>query len=129
MYADKVLTAWKHWDNNTLDEVAPMLADDVVGTFPDGSTVKGKANFIKGAMEYRGMFNSVTSQIEACTALKSVEHPESTAVAIWGFETDTKKDGTVQKNAIHEVWFFNKEGKVTAVHQYMAAVKDEMEKK
>ena len=48
VYAQKVLWAWKYYDNNTLDKAADMFADDIIATLPDGTLIKGKDNFKKG---------------------------------------------------------------------------------
>lgn len=124
-YSMKVLNAWKAYDDGDLDRVADMLADEVWATLPDGTVLKGKEAFLNGLKTYRASFASAVSTVTACTTLKSAEHPESDATVIWGIETDTKKDGTVQKTALHEVWFFNKAGKVFEFHQYAAAMMDE----
>jgi archaellum component FlaF (FlaF/FlaG flagellin family) len=119
-YAQKVLWAWKAFDDNTLDNTADLFTEDVVGTFPDGSMVKGRADFLKMAKEYRNTLASVSSMVNACTTLVGAEHPESQAVSIWGTETDTHKDGTVTKTHLNEIWFFNKDGKVYEFHQMSA---------
>jgi hypothetical protein len=119
-YAQKVLWAWKYFDENTLDKAEDLIADDIVATFPDGSTVKGKENFIKGAKDYRNSLGSVSSKVVACVTLKSPDNPEHEVVSIWGEETDTHKDGTVTKTHLNEVWFFNKQGKVVEFHQMAA---------
>ncbi|WP_121355584.1 Cif family virulence factor [Flavisolibacter nicotianae] len=126
-YAQKVLRAWKDFDDNTLDNSISLFADDIVATFPDGTLVKGRDNFIKMAKDSRNNMASVVSTVAACTTLKSPDHPESETVTIWGMETDTHKDGTVTKMHLNEVWFFNKEGKVYEFHQM--AARDEPEKK
>lgn len=126
LYASQVLQAWKAYDDNELDKAAWLFADDILGTMADGSVVKGKEAFLNGAKEYRSGFSSVSSEVAACTVLKSAEHPENDVVVIWGRETDIKKDGTTQKTALHEVWFFNKAGKVFEFHQYAAPIKEEM---
>lgn len=120
VFAQKVLQAWKSFDNNTLDNIAGLFTDDLVATFPDGTMVKGRDNFIKMGNEYRNSLAAVTSTVDACTTLVSKEHPETEAVSIWGTETDTHKDGTVTKTHLNEIWFFNKEGKVFAFHQMAA---------
>lgn len=123
-YSTKVLQAWKAYDNNDLDKIAGMFADDVVGTLPDGTTIKGRDALVNAMKAYRGGFASVVSAVNACTTLKSAENPDSDATLIWGFETDTKKDGTVQRMAIHEAWFFNKDGKVYEFHQFASPILD-----
>ena len=119
-FSQKVLWAWKYYDNNTLDKAADMFADDIVATLPDGTLIKGKDNFMKGLADYRNSFASVVSEVSACTTLKTPDDPEREVVSIWGMETDTSKDGTVTKVHLNEVWFFNKQGKVVEFHQLAA---------
>ena len=126
-YGQKVLWAWKYYDNNTLDKATDLFADDIVATLPDGTLIKGKDNFIKGLQDYRNSFASVVSEVAACTTLKTPDDPEREVVSIWGMETDTNKDGTVSKVHLNEVWFFNKQGKVVEFHQL--AAKDAPDKK
>ncbi|MGN6401028.1 MAG: nuclear transport factor 2 family protein [Flavisolibacter sp.] len=127
VYAQKVMQAWKDYDNNTMDNMDDLIADDVVATFPDGSMVKGRDNFVKMIRDYRNGFASVSSKIMACTTLKTPDDPEHEVVTIWGEETDTAADGTVTKTHLNEVWFFNKQGKLTEFHQM--AAKDSPDKK
>ena len=126
MYAMQVLQAWKAWDDNDLDKAPIAFSDDFWATMADGSVVKGKEAFLNGGKEYRNGFSSVSSVVHACTSLKSAEHPDNDAVVIWGTETDVKKDGTTQKVALHEIWFFNKAGKLFEFHQYASPIKEEM---
>jgi ketosteroid isomerase-like protein len=103
-----------------LDKAGDILADDVVATFPDGSTIKGKDNFMKAIKDYRNGFASAVSTVDACVTLKSPDMKDIEVVTIWGSETDTDKDGTVSKVHLNEVWFFNKDGKVVEFHQMAA---------
>lgn len=119
-YSQKVLRAWKDFDDNTLDNSAAAFADDIIATFPDGTMVKGKADFLKMAKGYRSGLAAVSSTVDACTTMKSPDDPGMEVVSIWGVETDTLKDGTVTKTHLNEVWFFNKDGKVTEMHQMAA---------
>ena len=119
-YSQKVLWAWKYYDENTLDKAADLFADDVMATLPDGTVIKGKDNLLKGLKDYRNSFASAASTVEACVTLKSPDRPDNEVVTIWGAETDTNKDGTVSKVHLNEVWFFNKEGKVVEFHQLAA---------
>ena len=119
-YSQKVLWAWKYYDENTMDKMPDLLADDVVATLADGTMIKGKDNFMKAIQGYRNSLASASSEIAACVTLKSPDQPENEAVSIWGTETDTAKDGTVSKTHLNEVWFFNKQGKVVEFHQMAA---------
>lgn len=119
-YAEKVLWAWKYYDDNTLDKAANLFADDIVATLPDGTLIKGKDNFMKAMQDYRNSFASAVSEVAACTTLKTPDDPNREVVTIWGMETDTDKDGAVSKVHLNEVWFFNKQGKVVEFHQMAA---------
>lgn len=118
-YAQKVLQAWKQYDNNEMDVATSFLADDAVGYFSDGTVVKGAENLNKLFADVRNSFASIDEEVYACTTLKSPDDPEHEFVVIWGKETDTKKDGTIKKSRIHEVWRFNKEGKADECTQYV----------
>ena len=119
-YTQKVLWAWKYYDDNTLDKAADLFADDAIASLPDGSVFKGKDNIMKAIKDYRNSLGSAVSTVDACVTLKTPDVPDREVVSIWGSETDTNKDGTVSKVHLNEVWFFNKEGKVVEFHQMSA---------
>lgn len=120
MLAQKVLWAWKYYDDNMLDKAADLFDDNLLATFPDGTVVKGKDNFMKLGNDARNSMAAVSSTVDACTTLKSPDDPNMQVVTIWGVETDTDKDGKVTKTHLNEVWFFNKQGKVVEFHQMAA---------
>lgn len=117
-YSKITLNAWKAFDDNRLDELAFILSDTVNVVLADGTYLRGREAFMKGLKEYRGGFASVASRVDACTTLKSGSDPLHDITTIWGQEVGTRKDGTVQKLSLHEVWFYNAEGKVTTFYQY-----------
>jgi ketosteroid isomerase-like protein len=119
-YAQKVLWAWKYYDDNVVDKAADLFADDAIATLPDGTVFKGKDNIMKAFKDYRGSLASALSTVDACVTLKTPDVPDREVVTIWGTETDTNKDGTVSKSHLNEVWFFNKQGKVVEFHQMAA---------
>ena len=117
-YAKMVLELWKDWDDNTFDK-HDYFADTVVLYLPDSSVVRGKAENVAGAKKYRGGMTSAKSVVHAWVPLHSNDKNED-AVCIWGTETDTWPDGRVEIRDLHEVWWFNKDGKVTAMRQWTA---------
>lgn len=120
-FTQMVLMAWKGYDANQWDGADAMFADDVTADMADGTVVKGRDNFLNAMKAYRGSFSAAKTSLEAVTSLKSADNKYD-VVCIWGTETDTRADGTTQKVDLHEVWMFNKEGKVTFFKQYMAQV-------
>jgi hypothetical protein len=115
-YSKMILDLWKDWDDNTFDK-HDYFADTVVMYLPDSTVVRGKAENMAGAKKYRGSMTSAKSVIHAWVPLHSNDTKED-AVAIWGTETDTWPDGRVEKRDLHEVWWFNKDGKVSVMRQW-----------
>jgi hypothetical protein len=117
-YAAMVLDLWKDWDDNNFDR-HQYMADTVTMYLPDGSVTKGLAANLAGAKKYRGSLKSAKSIVYAWVPLVSVDKNED-AICVWGEEEDVMADGTVDKKTLHEVWFFNKDGKVASMRQWSA---------
>ena len=117
-YSKIILDLWKDWDDNTFDK-HDYFSDTVVMYLPDSSVVKGKAENLAGAKKYRGGMKSAKSVIHAWVPLHS-NNTNQDIVCIWGTETDTWPDGRVETRDLHEVWWFNKAGKVSAMRQFNA---------
>ena len=115
-YADKVLHIWKDWDDNELKR-HDYFADTISMWMPDGSVTHGKANNLEMAMKYRGGMTSSKSTIHAWVPLYSIDTKDN-FVCVWGSEVDTFPDGKVEKKELHEVWWFNKDGKVSTMRQW-----------
>ncbi len=64
---------------------------------------------------------SVKSTIHAWVPLKSMDMNED-VVCIWGNEENTMPDGKIENKEIHEVWWFNKDGKIHEMRQWAASV-------
>lgn len=120
-YTKLIMSVWKDWDANTLDNSAKLFADTMVMYSPDGTMTKGKELNLAEAKKYRGQFTTVKSTIHAIISLKSTDRNEDW-VAVWGMEEDTSKDGKKTNVALHEVWKFNKDGKIDVMRQYSAKV-------
>ena len=116
--ATRILELWKDWDDNQLDR-HDYFADTVSMIFSDGTVMKGKKENLEASKKYRGGFTKVVSTIHACIPLTSNDRKEE-AVAIWGKEVNTMADGKEETRDIHEVWWFNKDGKVSSMRQWTA---------
>lgn len=117
-YAKMVLELWKDWDDNTFDK-HDYFSDTVKFYGSDSSVVKGKAENLAAAKKYRGGMTSAKSVVHAWVPLTSNDKKDD-LVCIWGTETDTWPDGRTEKRDLHEVWWFNKDGKVTAIRQWVS---------
>jgi len=116
-YSEKVLTLWKDYENNTLDNHANLMADTVSILLANGTLVKGRAQNMANVKEYRGSIKNLKITIDAFMSLKSLDKDEN-VVCVWGNETFTDKDGKEYSQRVHEVWGFNSAGKVSMMLQY-----------
>ena len=121
-YAQKVLDLWKDWDDNQFDR-HDYMHDTVVMIFADGTVTKGKKANLDAAKKFRSGFTTAKSMIHAVIPLRNTDMNED-AVCIWGHEDDTYADGKVVGRDLHEVWWFNKEGKVVMMRQWNASFKE-----
>jgi len=117
-YATQVLNAWKSYEANLLDLGPDFLADTITAILPDGTVLKGKGAFITALKAYRSGFSAMKTTVEAWMPVKSIDQNKET-VCIWGIEESTKTDGTKMKMAVHELWFFNSDGKGDHFRQFM----------
>ena len=115
-YVAKVLDIWKDWDDNELKR-HDYFADTVSMWMPDGSVTHGKANNLEMALKIRGSMTSSKSTLHAWVPLYSIDKKDN-FVCVWGTEVDTYADGKVEKKELHEVWWFNKDGKVSTMRQW-----------
>lgn len=116
-FSEKVLTMWKDYDNNTLDQHAGWLADTVTMLLSDGTLVKGKSQNMAGVKEFRGSIKNLKTTIDAWVSLKSLDRDQN-VVCIWGNENFTDKDGKEVSRRVHEVWMFDSSGKISMILQY-----------
>lgn len=117
--AKLILDMWKDWDDNQVDRQAALIADSITMELPNGTVLKGKETFISESKQHRSLFTTVKSTVEAWMPMKSVDRNEDW-VLIWGTEESTDKEGKVTTQRLHEVWGFNKDGKISYVRQYNA---------
>jgi hypothetical protein len=117
-YVQQILDLWKDWDDNQFDR-HDYFADTLKMFFPDGTVMKGKQANMDAAKKERGKYTKVKSIIHAYIPLTSLDRNQD-LVCIWGHEDDTLPDGTVESKDLHEVWWFNKDGKITTLRQWNA---------
>ena len=118
-YSKMILDLWKDWDNNQLEMHQDYISDTITAQFNTGEVIHGRDNFISAGKQYRDRFSTVKSSIEVWIPLRAVDKDQDW-VAVWGREEDTDMDGKTTASMIHEIWGFNKDGKVVFYRQYTA---------
>ena len=120
-YTQNILELWKDYDDNAFQRHAGYFSDTVTVILSDGTTIKGNDSVFAAVSTYRNSISNVKTTVEAWVPLKSTDRNEDW-VAIWGTETFTDSQGKTSTNAVHEIWGFNKDGKVSYMRQYQAKV-------
>ncbi|GAC1383860.1 MAG: hypothetical protein NVSMB45_11480 [Ginsengibacter sp.] len=117
-YSDIILTLWQDYENNTL-MAHDFFADTVTIMMADGNIIHGKQQMGQAIGGFRNSLKSVSTSVHAWVPLHSNDL-KTNVVCIWGSETDTYPDGHTAVQELHEVWFFNKDGKISLMRQWAA---------
>jgi hypothetical protein len=118
--AQKVTELWKDFDDNKLNNQKNTFADSVEMYF-SGMEMKGpKDSMFAGTQAYRDQFSSVKSSIDAVMSTKSIDKDKEGGdwVSVWGSEIKVSKAGKTDSSRLHEIWHFDKNGKVDYMSQY-----------
>lgn len=118
-HATKIQELWQDYDDNAFPRHAHYYSDDFMATLSDGQVIRGRDSAMMMVTQYRSGLTNVKSTIDAVVPLKRTDKNED-LVAIWGTETATDNQGRTFTTAIHELWSFDKDGKVKSIRQYTA---------
>lgn len=116
-----ILSLWKDFDENDFDRNKDMFADTVTMYLANGMIQKGRDSMLIGVKAYRNSLADVKSTVHAWMSLRSVDQNHDW-VAIWGSEEITEKDGKKSGGSLHEIWRFNKDGKVDEMRQFTSTI-------
>ncbi len=116
--SQRVSQLWKDYDNNDLDAHRDYFADSMTMEFPGYSSSGPIDSMLAGAKADRASVDKVESEILAIMSVKSTDSESMDMVLIWGSEKRIGMDGKIDSSKMHEVWGFNKEGKVDYMAQY-----------
>ncbi len=112
-----ILDLWKDFDNNTLDHAASSFADTVTMMLSGMETHTSRDSTIASTKAYRGSLGSVTSKVDVVMSVKSTDKNEDW-VLVWGTEIHKSKKNITDSVYLHEIWRFNKDGKVDYMEQF-----------
>ncbi len=116
--AQIVLDCWRYYDNNTIDSITQFISDSIEMTMPGMPTMKMQRDSAMAATKMgRGMFSSVKSEIDVVLPLQE-SNKKDDWVLIWGRETAKTQEGKESKRELHEVFGFDKNGKINRLEQF-----------
>ncbi len=113
-----LLKMYKNWDNNTMDNSKNDFAENDTMIFSDGYMFAGsRDSLFTMANKVRGKMGTVVDSVHAWVPLRSKDKNEEW-VLIWAREIATDAKGKKTTKELHEVWRFDKNGKINLVYQY-----------
>lgn len=115
--ADIVMKLWKQFEDNKLDEGIGYFADSVSIVFPDGNKVDAPKDSVMAMTKaYRNSYSSLHNEVDAVIPMK--ENKSGTRwVLVWGEEYH-EKNGKKDSVLLHELWMFDKDGKIRRLEQF-----------
>ena len=120
-YSATVLDLWKIWENGDLSNAKQHFADSVHMIFANGVELNGTRDSVFNTVQnYRNMYSGMKNTVTAYVSLKTVGMDHNW-VDIWGTETATERSGKVDSMNLHEVWMFNKDGKIAYMQQFVGS--------
>lgn len=116
--AQTLLALYKNWENNTLDNSKSSFAEIDTMYFADGSMFAGsRDSLFASANKMRGRMVSVVDSVHAWVPLRSKDKKDDW-VLVWTREISTDSKGKKTVKELHEVWRFDKDGKINLMYQY-----------
>jgi len=108
---------WRAFENGDVRTTGKSFADDITFVYPD-KVISGKRDTVLSQVkQIRDSYSAVQSFVYSWMPAKAKDHDEDW-VFIWGRQEYTDKDLQLKSIEVHEIWQFNKEGKIIFVQQY-----------
>jgi len=116
-YSALVLDLWKDFEENDFERNKDYFAEDLVIALSNGEILNGRDLIINQTKEYRKSIKNYKPTLVSYISLRSDDKDENW-VAVWGEDSFTDEQGITVKTDIHEIWRFNKDGKIDFMKQY-----------
>lgn len=116
--AQTLLNLYQNWDANTLDNSKSSFAEMDTMYFSDGTMFAGsRDSLFATANKMRAAMGTIVDSVHAWVPLRSKDKNEEW-VLIWSKEIATDAKGKKTVKELHEVWRFDKNGKINLMYQY-----------
>lgn len=113
----KITELWKDFDDNKMDNHSNYFADTIGMDFPGMGFKGSRDSMVAMTKGYRSSLGTVSSNVDAVMSVRSTDKNEDW-VLIWGIEHTTSAAGKSDSAHLHEIWRFNKDGKIDYMSQY-----------
>lgn len=119
LYSKKVLEIWRQFETGSLFSVAGYFADSLTLVFKDHIYNGARDSVLAIFKKRRDVYSDVQCYIDSWMPVHAKQTNDD-LVLLWGRQDCTKeKNKSRDYLVVHEVWRFDKKGKVRAMLQYL----------
>lgn len=113
-----VLDSWKQYETGNLMNMSPYLSDTIQFVFPDEVIWGRKDTVLKKYLKRRKHFEYMQCYIDSWMPVQTKDKGDD-LVFIWGIQDGTTLSGKRDYKMVHEVWQFDKKGKIFKMTEYI----------
>jgi hypothetical protein len=110
---------WRQFENGDVRTTANSFADDITFVYPDKVISGKKDTVLSQVKQIRDNYTAIQSFVASWLPAQAKDRNDDW-VFIWGRQEFTDKNLQFKAVEVHEIWQFNKEGKIVFVQQYQS---------
>lgn len=115
--AQTVLSFWKEYETGDVQHTAGSFADSIVFILPDTILRGNSASVLEAFKKKRSAYTDMQCYVDSWMPLEETSHGDE-LVLLWGRQDGTTRQGKRIYRVLHEIWRFDRKGKVIQFEQY-----------
>ncbi len=116
--AKAVLQFWKVWEHGDVRKLQEEFADTVFLALPEEVYSGTKKGALELLHQRRQQYADVQLFVDSWLPARA-EDPGDDLVFLWGRQDGTKPNGQRDYRVIHEIWKFDRRGRIESIIQYL----------
>ena len=115
--AQAVLNFWKEYETGDVLHTAGSFADSIVFILPDTILKGSNASVLEAFKRKRSTYTDMQCYVDSWMPLQETSRSDE-LVFLWGRQDGTSKGGKRIYRVLHEIWRFDRKGKIIQLEQY-----------
>ena len=117
-YAKNVLDIWRQYETGKLITIEKFFSERVRLILPDKIFEGSRDSIITLYQKRRDGFSDMQCFVYSWMPVLTVDTKQD-IVFVWGLYVGTRKNGDRDYAQVHEIWRFDKKGKITEMEQFL----------
>lgn len=118
IYGKTVLDFWREWETGDVMKTRSFFADSIRFILADDIFRGASEEVLKKFKARRARYSDVQFHIDYWMPLKATDTGQD-MVFVWGRQDCTKLNGEREYMVLHQIWLFNRFGKITEMKHYL----------